>query len=439
MTFREFLEERLHIGSVPVPVSAECRHFFIMGRSGTGKTRLIYSFLEKIRRQRKKAIIYDFKGDYVSFFFDPEKDLIFNPLDVRTLHWSLFTEIETHADIDTIAASLIPPSRSEDKFWVDGARDVFSAILFYLKMMKLESNPAVWEHTTLSEAEMLEVMQNAAAQGVEAAKRASGYLQGFEKGSKVASDVLSTMRQYTNCFYYCRHLQNQFCIKDWISSEGEGFLFVVGYPRLRDTLKPLLSLFVDLLIKSVLSLDDDPHRRIYFIIDEFATLQKLSSILQGLEQGRSKGLSLVIALQDFNQLERIYHESAYSILNNCSTICVFAVNDPRTQEVLSKTLGDTEKLETDESLSMGPEDLRDGLSLQRRRKIERLVLPAELGGIKDLHCYIKMLHYPVALVKIQFVSYSKKNESLILNPIFVFPSNSSSDSSNQICTGIASD
>jgi type IV secretory pathway TraG/TraD family ATPase VirD4 len=420
MTFEEYLEQRFFIGKVPVPRSAECRHFFIVGRSGTGKTRLIYSLIDKIRKQKAKALIYDFKGDYVSCFYDSEKDFIFNPLDRRTLHWSLFSEIETHADVDAVASSLIPLTSKEDKFWVDGARDIFASIIHYLKRMNLETNQAIWDHVSLSEGEMLSLMQTSVNQGIEAAKRALGYLQGHDKGSKVASDVLSTMRQYTNCFYYTRHLASNFSIKSFIESEESSFLFLVGYSKLRDTLKPLLSLFIDTTIRHVLSLHENYNRRIYLVIDEFVTLQKLSSILQGLEQGRSKGLSLIIALQDFNQLERVYRESAFSILNNCSTIVCFAVNDPRSAEVMSKTFGETEILETDESLSMGPEDLRDGLSLQRRRKVEKLILPSQIASLQDLTAYLKMLHYPVAKVRIPFVPSQEKNIAVDLNPIFKF-------------------
>jgi len=408
-----------YVGTVPIPRQAETRHFFVVGRSGTGKTRLLYSFVQKIRQTKGKAIIYDFKGDYVSAFFDPTTDHIFNPVDIRTVHWCLFSEIETYADIDAMAASLIPPSRGEDKFWVDGARDIFSAILFQLKIEGKETNQAIWDMVSLSEKEMLQLMSIASSKN-EAAKRALGYLLGYEKGSKVASDVLSTMRQYTNCFFYTRHLSSQFSLKRWLESEEGGFLFLVGYPKLRDSLRPLMSLFIDTAIRHVLSMPEDPNRRIFFVIDEFVTLQKLTTIIQGLEQGRSKGLGLILAMQDISQLERIYHESANSIVNNCSTIVSFAVNDPKSQEYLSRVFGEVEILETDESLSMGPEDIRDGLSLTRRRKVERLILPSQFGTLPDLHAYVKILHYPVALIKIPFVSVEPKVKAVEFDPRFTF-------------------
>ncbi|MGB9760554.1 MAG: type IV secretion system DNA-binding domain-containing protein, partial [Thermoproteota archaeon] len=403
----------LTIGKIPVLPLAETRHFFIVGKSGTGKTRLVYSFIDQLRKRGGKAVIYDFKGDFIGCFYDPSRDLIFNPLDKRTVHWCVLREIETFADVDSISMSLIPSSMRDDKFWVDAARDVFSSILFYLKYTKQETNHHLWHYCSLSEEDMLNQMIIAVNQGVEIAKRALGYLLGYEKGSKVASDVLSSMRQYTNCFFYTSHLKNEFSLKQWLEEEG-GFLFIVGFPKLRDTLRPLLSLFIDVAIKHALSLPEDTRRRIFFILDEFSTLQKLSAILFGLEQGRSKGLSLVLALQDFNQLERIYHEAAFSILNNCSSIVSFALNDPKSQEVMSKVFGEAEILETDETHSMGVEDMKDGLSLVRRRRLEKVILPAEFAYLKDLQAYLKILSYPTSKVKIPFVSFPVRNKVLEL-------------------------
>lgn len=423
--WEEYLAERLHIGSIPVPRSAECRHFLILGRSGTGKTRLIYSFLEKLRKRKDAVvIIYDFKGDYVSSFFESEKgDLLFNPLDVRTLHWCPLSEVSSISDIDSIATSLIPPSRSDDRFWVDGARDVFASLAYITFTRFGASNEELFNLTSLNEKETLEVVTQAVSEGIEYAKKAVGYLeQGQQKGARVAGDVLATMRQYTNCFYYTRHLNAEFSISEFLnSSEYVGrFLFLVGFPKLRDTLRPLFSLFVDLFIKAVLSLSENTERRIFLILDEFATLQRLTSIVQGLEQGRSKGMGIVIALQDINQLRRIYSDdTANSIVNNCSTIISFALNDPQSQEYMSKLFGEFEKLETDESLSMGPHDLKDGLTLRRQRRVERLILPSQFGALQDLNCYLKMLDFPVARVKIPFVAREQRVEPLLFDERFL--------------------
>jgi len=283
------------------------------------------------------------------------------------------------------------------------------------------SNTELFNLTSLNERETLGVVTQAVNEGVEYAKRAVGYLeQGQEKGAKVAGDILATMRQYTNCFFYMRHLRSEFSISEFLSSSSGKILFLVGFPKLRDTLRPLFSLFVDLFIKAVLSLPEDNERRIFLVLDEFATLQRLTSIVQGLEQGRSKGMGIVIALQDINQLRRIYQDdTANSIVNNCSAVVTFALNDPASQEYMSKLYGEFEKLETDESLSMGPQDLRDGLTLKRQRRVERLILPSEFGSLPDLTCYLKMLDFPVSRVRIPCVAREAKVPPLVFDERFL--------------------
>lgn len=85
----------LKIGDIPVPIAAETKHFFIVGRPGSGKTLCISAILERLKERSAKAVVYDFKGDYLSRFYDPQRDLIFNPLDQRCCGWSVFNEIAT--------------------------------------------------------------------------------------------------------------------------------------------------------------------------------------------------------------------------------------------------------------------------------------------------------------------------------------------------------
>lgn len=415
------LDKLIHIGKIPIPPWAETRHFLITGRPGTGKTTLLNQILEVLRKRKAKAITHDFKGDYLSCFYDPATDIIFNPLDRRSVNWCLFSEVEMQPDIDSIATSMIPESYRDDKFWIDAARDIFSSVLYYLKVTKQESNLSIWEHVTKTEPEMISLMQQAVASGIEQAKRAYGYLQGYEKGSKVASDVLSTMRQYTNCFQYMTHIHNEFSIKKWLENDQPGFIFITNYANLRDTLKPALSLFIDIALKHLLSMNESQDRRVFFILDEFASLQRLTSIVRTLEQGRSKGASVWIATQDISQLQKLYsHEIANTIVNTCNTIITFALNDPNSCDFMSKVFGEIEILETDETLSMGPVNFKDGLNITRRRRTERLILPSQFSLLRDLECYFKMLSYDVTKTKIQFKRFEQLNKSFELNEIFKF-------------------
>lgn len=409
----------IYLGSIPVPRRFETRHFLVLGKPGVGKTTLLYDVIEKLRDRGEKAVIYDYKGDYVSMFFDETKDLLFNPLDSRTLKWNVFKELETVYDVFSVTHSLIEETLREQRFWIEGARDIFSSILFYLYVTGKRTNKDIWDAVSQTEEETYKIMTQAIQLGLDECRRAAGYLAGHEKGSKVAPDTMATMRQYTNAFQFIKDHEGDFSIRKWIE-HGSGFLFVVNYEEMESTLQPLLSLLIDLACKKTLSLPDSHDRRIFFILDEFVTLQRMPALVRLLTGGRSKGASVWLALQDVNQLSRLYsQETMGTIVNACNTLVAFGLGDAYSQRYISEVLGQKEILETDESLSMGPADYRDGLSITRRRKIESLILPSELAKLPDFHFYLKMLHYPVAIAKAKRKQRAPKAESYVVDEKFM--------------------
>lgn len=88
-----------------------------------------------------------------------------------------------------------------------------------------------------------------------------------------------------------------FSIRGWLQNDKPGFIFVTNQSDVKDTLKPILSLFIDFLGKKLLSLPDDLQRRVFFLLDEFGTLQRLSSIKELLITSRSKGGSCWIGMR----------------------------------------------------------------------------------------------------------------------------------------------
>jgi type IV secretory pathway TraG/TraD family ATPase VirD4 len=69
--------------NISVPMSITSRHTFVIGKPGSGKTQLIGRIIEQIVKLGYKCIIHDFKGDFISTFYDHKKHYIFNPLDKR--------------------------------------------------------------------------------------------------------------------------------------------------------------------------------------------------------------------------------------------------------------------------------------------------------------------------------------------------------------------
>lgn len=398
----------LPLGDVQIPVSAEVKHALIIGRPGVGKTVLMSQIIEKLRD--KKAVIYDFKGDYLSRFYDPARDIIFNPLDSRSKGWSLFNEIETVMDIDAISASLIPPAGQEDPFWNNAARDVQSGLFHHLYQSNKKTNKDIWQAVSAPCQEIANWLSK-----TRGGEKGFTYVQ--DASGKQALSVLAVLMQFAKAFEYMSGNDGDFSVKKWLTSPEPGFIFVTNYSDIKDTLRPILSLFVDLMGRRLLSMPDDYNRRVFFLLDEFGTLQKLSTIIQLLTLSRSKGGSAWLGIQDIGQIEKIYgKEHRQSIVNSCGTTAMFSVSDPDTAKYLSDKIGDTEYLEPEETYSMGVGDNRDGNSMSFRKKTEKLILPSELSNLKDLTAFLKLPNYDLSRIQIKHKKYDDKIQSFMLNP-----------------------
>jgi type IV secretory pathway TraG/TraD family ATPase VirD4 len=296
---------------------------------------------------------------------------------------------------------LIPSTYTGDTFWNDAARGVFSGILHYLWQHNRKTNADIWEGVTAPGQQIHDWLQ-VTPEGQ------TGFRYIEDASGKQALSVFATMMQYTSAFEYMSSQDdNDFSLTDWLSNDTPGFIFVTNQSDVKDTLKPILSLFIDFLGKKLLSLSDDLQRRVFFLLDEFGTLQRLSSIKELLITSRSKGGSCWIGIQDIGQLNKLYTQDVTdTIVNACGTSVTFAVSDPRTAKYLIDKIGDTEILETEETLSMGVSNYRDGVSMTNRRKRQRLVIDSELMNLPDLQAYVKVPNNPfITLTKFDIKNY----------------------------------
>src|SRR5208282_4444695 len=112
-----------------------------------------------------------------------------------------------------------------------------------------------------------------------------------------------------------------------------GRLFITNYEECKDTLRPILSLFIDLLGRKLLALPDSFDRRVYFFLDELGTLQRLSTIKDLLILSRKKGGSIFVGIQDFAQLIHIYGpEQSDTMMNGFNNIVILRCTDPATAD-----------------------------------------------------------------------------------------------------------
>ena len=397
----------LPLGDVYLPVPEEIKQTFVVGKPGCGKTNLFNQVILKIRARLQKLIIHDFKGDYVEKFYNPDKDILFNPLDMRSVGWCLFNDCQSVMDIEGFASALIPPPVSGDPFWNNSARDILVGILRYCYESNQRTNQDIWDVATLPNAMLYEVLSR--TRGGELGAK---HLE--DPTGKTALGIMSNLMQYVKSFEYLAGVEGDFSINEWIKNKDESAtIFITNYAKLQYTLAPMISLFIQTVGNSLLSESDDLDNRVFFILDEFGQLPNMSTIQSLMTASRSKGGSVFIGVQDIGQLDRIYKkDTRTTILNSASNRIMFNCKDHDTAKFFSLDIGETEYYEDMESQSLGT-SAGDRVNTSRQRRKEALVTPEDIQSLPDLNAFVSIGHYDVTLSKWKYKKLDKIGRAFI--------------------------
>ena len=354
------------IADIKTPVDDETKHFFIVGRTGSGKTQTLKRVVTHLQTIGSKIILYDNKGDYIPTNYNEKRDIIFNPIDERSAQWTIFNDCTSKMDIEqVICHGMIPGSGgSRDPFWANASREVFRGILYYCYRNKMYSNEKIWDVLSSGASKIVKIL-NTIPEG------RTGREMILDSSSKQTQGIMAMLLQYTAILELMATEDGGFSIRKWLHDPKPGTLFLVNHSKSKDVLKPILTLLLEMASHEVLSMPDDYNRRIYFFLDEFGSLNNMSSIIELLTRARSKGASVWIGTQEIGQIEKVYgKESRQSIVNGCASKLILSIAEPETAKYFSDAIGQTEVLESSESMSMGPSNIRDGLTFTRDLKNE---------------------------------------------------------------------
>jgi len=405
------LLKSIPFGQVMLPIRDEIKQNFIVGKPGSGKTNAFNQMIDKIRQRKQKMILHDFKGDYVEKFYNPETDIIFNPLDIRSINWCLFDDCTSVMDIEGFAGSLIPDAApGGDPFWNNAARDVMIGILRYCYANNKTTNQDIWQTCIIPNGELYKLLK-ATVGGERGAKHIE------DSGGKTAASVMSNLMQYAKVFEYMIGMKGNFSITDWVENKDQaGIIYITNYAKLQHTLNPVISLFIQTVGRVLLSQSDDLNNRIFFFLDEFGQLQNLSTIPSLMTASRSKGGSVFIGIQDIGQIDKIYGKDIRtSILNSAANRIIFNCKDHNTAKFFSVDIGETEYYEALESQSLGMSSQdRINTSLQRRKEL--LIAPEDIQALPDLNALVSIGHYNVAKSKFKYKKYKKIAQAFIQRP-----------------------
>ncbi len=365
------------IGGVPLSRKQEVVHTLLAGSTGTGKTTAIEEMLTGIMARGDRCIVLDPNGHYLSRFHR-EGDVILNPFDKRSPGWSPFNEVRKQYDFDKISRSIVPNGHGPDAAWHFYSQVLISEVMRALIAKGEGNTAALIQALTMLPAEELKAMV--------AGTPAVGL---FDKDSaKALASTRFVVSSFLKPYQYLH--AGDFSLRAWLES-GRGSLYVTWREDMTTSLAPLMAAWADVLCTATLSLPADYERRIWLMMDELASVGKISTLEDALTKGRKHGLCCVAGLQSTMQLDRLYGRESAVVLRSCfRNLCALAVAkiDVDTSEIISRALGEHEVDRTTKTAGRSSSGTSESVSTQRVK--ERAVLPVEVSEQADLTAYLAL-------------------------------------------------
>jgi type IV secretory pathway TraG/TraD family ATPase VirD4 len=357
-----------------IPLQAEAQHIELMGDTGAGKTSLIMQILRQIQGRGHSAIVYDPACEFIQRFYDAERgDIVLNPLDARCPYWGPSEELRRKAEAKAIAASLYQPtSDKKGEFFTETPQKIFAHLLTFgpspEQLVAWLSNPA-------------EIDQRVRGTEMEAmiAKGAQQQRNGVLASLGLVADSLRMLPTKAQA-------KTTWSATEW-SEKRKGWIFITSSATEREALRPLHSLWIDLLVLRLLTAPQENQTPVWFVLDELASLQRLPQLHTAITENRKSRNPLVLGFQGKAQLEVIYGHLAEVMLSQPATKIFLKTTEPKAAEWVSNAIG---KVEIERMKETHFDGSRSGKNFSLDRQVEPLVMDSEISGLENRHAFLKL-------------------------------------------------
>lgn len=341
----------LPIGKMRDGVSA-----VILGSPGSGKSVFLTNFLLNnfIQKNPTPVFCLDIKPELArkSVMFNENKNVkVVDFTDRNKVGWDVYFAInedsrddEKMRVFDGISRALIVSSNPKDKFFVNNARNILKFLLLYHFNKKLGFIDSITKILNEDVSEHIKKVLEDKEFCSEDSLVYSGLKKYDGKDSDAMQDIVLTLQEHLNIFlnsdirYQLRDNPIKACPED-LNIGNSVFICLPMY--LLDEYEDLLRLLVYQTISTMERRGEDWKQGAVLILDELARLGKLENLLPFLAVNRSLGVSVLMAYQDFSQIEKNYSkEESRSLMNLSEITYVLSCKDNETTKILSDLIGD---------------------------------------------------------------------------------------------------
>lgn len=367
----------------------ESSHIGIWGDIGAGKSSLIRQFLCQIRDRGETAVVYDPHREFLPEHYDEARgDVILNPLDARGAGWSpgdelppQLTAAQVSAETLTIAKSFFPPRPNDLPFFADTIQRLFAECL--------KGRPTGQQLANLlADKEALERVVAGTSSEESIARSAPQQRAGVIADLNRVSDALRLLPDP-------KDTRRRWSAADW-AKDRRGWVFLTSTPHTRERLRPLTSVWLDLTILQLMTVDEPRPEKTWLILNEVATLQRLPQFYAAMTENRKSNNPIIFDVQGRSQVKALYGDLAEVLLSSPAVKIFLRTSEPNAALWIADSIGKHEVKRLKESRSSGD---RTTQNQSLDFAVEYLVLPSQIMGLPRLHGYVVTDNY---LVPIQF-------------------------------------
>ena len=349
-----------------VPATEAPKHFMICGTTGSGKTTAIELFLRSIaprfqagRQPPEQLILFDAKCDVMPLLAalglrrDAGNVWLLNPIDRRSASWNLGEAIDSPVMARHLATLLVPEERhSSAPYFADAGREIVYAVLLALNRIAGED----WDlRDVLCALDSPAHIRAVTARHPRAKVLAERILEDTLHGSGVLSTLGSKLGRFEQvaALWHTNQPPKPFSLRKFLKTSG---VLVLGNdPLLRESFWPINAILLRSLTQEILGRRNTLQPRHWFVLDEFRAMERVDSIHELLNRGRSKGASVLLGIQSVEGLLEIYGEhGANDILTQCAHKTFLRAGGPKTAEWAEKFFGQVRRTEAVHGEQRGP-------------------------------------------------------------------------------------
>jgi hypothetical protein len=321
-------------------------HLNIFGATGMGKSTLIRELLYQIEARGETAVVHDPKREFFREFYDAARgDVVIDPRLEECPYWAMEDEAQDEPEATPWASSFFPDQPRGNPFFFEVPRAIYAYLMSRYSSYNESREPATC-------ARLGYWLANGPSEIVPRMKGTEHYNSLNRGGQNVVEISDQSQGLFSSLGKLAKPLRmmpespddrRRFSIKQW-GKTRRGWIFLSSEPVTQEAMMPLHSTIADMaILHTQAEVHDRELPRVWFVLDEVATMGPVSQLISGATKQRASGNPLVLGFHDLAQMEWVYGEKrAQTITGQAYTVMTLRTGSEKEAAHIERTIAHEE-------------------------------------------------------------------------------------------------